>query len=447
MAKHRRRNAREIEAKPGRWLVFHLLAFTILASIASHYIYSNRLIWPPIHSDGDGYYAYLPTLLIHKKLDFGVLKDHFGGAIPDYTGIHRHPQTGNFYNKYPIGVALLMVPFFGIAHALTQIAGLAADGYSEIYQYAVVASAVFYYCLGAVFLFRFLNSYFSFRPSLAAIVLVTYGTNLFHYVTYDAAFSHVYSFAFVSILIVLTARFWKRPTTLVALAVGVTIGILFLIRNYNLIYVLFFLFYGFLRTEKQRAPNILSFLVTGAGFSVTVLLQILFWLKTTGQPFAYSYPGETFSLASPQIIPVLFKLQKGALLWSPCLAAGLAGLCLALRSPLKKIALPSLAILGILTYIIAAWWAWGFGVSYGHRGFIDAYPLFAIGLAYLISVVKDRYRWTLGILLAGSVAVVLAQMHNYWIGKLPGEHVTWQMYKNGFAPHSETTADVRHCRI
>lgn len=136
MAKHRRRSAREIEAKPGRWLVFHLLAFTILASIASHYIYSNKLIWPPIRSDGDGYYAYLPTLLIHKKLDFGVLKDHFGGAIPDYTGIHRHPQTGNFYNKYPIGVAVLMVPFFGIAHALTQIAGLAADGYSDIYQYA-----------------------------------------------------------------------------------------------------------------------------------------------------------------------------------------------------------------------------------------------------------------------------------------------------------------------
>ena len=33
------------------------------------------------------------------------------------------------------------------------------------------------------------------------------------------------------------------------------------------------------------------------------------------------------------------------------------------------------------TYLIASWWDWQFGASYGHRGFIDVLPLLAFGLA------------------------------------------------------------------
>ncbi|HEX2454570.1 MAG TPA: hypothetical protein VHI99_12775, partial [Vicinamibacterales bacterium] len=37
--------------------------------------------------------------------------------------------------------------------------------------------------------------------------------------------------------------------------------------------------------------------------------------------------------------------------------------------------------LTVNTYLIASWWDWQFGGSYGHRGFVDSLPLLAIGLA------------------------------------------------------------------
>ncbi|MBD2127323.1 hypothetical protein H6F97_13200 [Microcoleus sp. FACHB-1] len=84
--------------------------------------------FPLIRSDGDGYYIYLPTLLIHKTLNFSVLKQQFMGNIINCPGIYLHPTTGKFMNIYPIGVAVLMSPFFLLAHFLTIITHLYIAG-------------------------------------------------------------------------------------------------------------------------------------------------------------------------------------------------------------------------------------------------------------------------------------------------------------------------------
>ena len=46
------------------------------------------------------------------------------------------------------------------------------------------------------------------------------------------------------------------------------------------------------------------------------------------------------------------------------------------------------------TYLIASWWDWQFGASYGHRGFIDVLPLLAFGLGGLLRVERRPRRAT-----------------------------------------------------
>ncbi len=72
--------------------------------------------------------------------------------------------------------------------------GASADGFSAPYQIAVATAGLVYLVLGLGVLYRLLSR--TFRPSVVMLTLVvlTFGTDLFHYGTYDNTFSHVYSF-------------------------------------------------------------------------------------------------------------------------------------------------------------------------------------------------------------------------------------------------------------
>jgi hypothetical protein len=94
-----------------------VVVLTILVGVYFISAFSQGLAYPPIKSDGEGYYAYLPTLLIHKTIDFRVLEQtHFQGGTYDWAGISLNASTGMLMNRYPIGVAVLMSPFFLVAH-------------------------------------------------------------------------------------------------------------------------------------------------------------------------------------------------------------------------------------------------------------------------------------------------------------------------------------------
>ena len=121
---------------------------------------------------------------------------------------------------------------------------------------------------------------------------------------------------------------------------------------------------------------------------------------------------------------MLFSVQKGLFFWSPLLllaCAGLAGL-LRSRHSARAFVLPAVLFLAADTYLIASWWDWQFGGSYGHRGFVDALPVFALGLAAFYSVVRAGARWTLtavGAVATLSVMLSVFQMLQYWNRVLP----------------------------
>ena len=87
-------------------------------------------------------------------------------------------------------------------------------------------------------------------------------------------------------------------------------------------------------------------------------------------------------------------------------------------------------MLAVHTYVIASWWDWQFGASYGHRGFVDVLPLLALGLAAFFewsATASPGERplpgWPCG------VALSVFQMLQYWNGVLPMSDTTWAQYR------------------
>jgi hypothetical protein len=48
--------------------------------------------------------------------------------VQTWTGITLDPETSNYLDKYPIGTALLQLPFFLLADGVTLLFGLDRSG-------------------------------------------------------------------------------------------------------------------------------------------------------------------------------------------------------------------------------------------------------------------------------------------------------------------------------
>lgn len=346
-----------------------IILMGIMAMLATNYIYKNGYNGPPIRSDGKGYYVYLPSFFI----------DHsFQMQTDEFTPYWYVLENGNVVNSYPMGTAILQIPFFLIAHMYTLFHNpVAADGWSEAYQVGNIVSAIVYCSIGIFFLYQVLRRYFSSRISLASCILISLGTNFFNYVTHDASFSHIYSFSVLTVFLYhlvtyeedkkdfLKGRGIRKTINLAAF--GVLAGMILLIRNTNIVYVLLYVFYGVdsAGALKKRFAEIIkpvnSLPIIFAGI-VTISPQLIYWKKVTGHFLYVSYRGTgLFDWFRPHILNVLFSVRKGALFWCPLLVFAILGICIK-NEKLVKIRTASVIffLIELVHYLfmalLAVWW-------------------------------------------------------------------------------------------
>ena len=111
-----------------------------------------------VTGDGKGYYAHLPALVIYHDWDYRFMEKYESTYYePANYAEFRNQVDGEWVNKYFAGVTLLMMPFFLLAHLVSLVSGLPADGYNPVYQYAVAFAALFWLWAGLFFLRKFLN--------------------------------------------------------------------------------------------------------------------------------------------------------------------------------------------------------------------------------------------------------------------------------------------------
>jgi hypothetical protein len=425
-----------------RGLRHFVAAAALLAAVAYAALYGPLDSPPPIHSDGYSYYVYLPSAFLYHDATLDALaRDLHGGAYPEFTGIRRWPSTGRWLNLHPIGTAILMAPFFIVAHLLSVWSNLPRDGFSLYYQHGAALGAIAYALLGLAILRQMLRQQFSDGVVFATLICITWGTNLFHYMVFDGTFSHAYAFFMVCLFVWLTQQWWDRPTLTRSVAIGGVAGLNILIRHTNAIYVLVLPLYGIVHWEDVRARAIdlrdrWRMLAAAAIAGLIVLApQLALYKWITGKWFVNAYVtyGMGFSLASPHVADTLFSTQKGLFFWSPILLVAAAGVLVA-TGRARALALPAIVVFAIQTALIATWSQWQFGATFGHRGFTDGFALAAPFMAASFEWVA-RHRRAIPVVAIGATTAVLlsvAQMIQYWIGVLPTADTTWAQYQELF---------------
>lgn len=160
------------------------------------------------------------------------------------------------------------------------------------------------------------------------------------------------------------------------------------------------------------------------------------YYQATGRPVVSAYGDLGFNWSDPQLFGVLFGTAKGLFFWSPILLLGAAGLVLLDRSGREASAfvLPGCLFLAANTYLIASWWDWQFGGSYGHRGYVDSLPVFALGLAAVFERASRRSapKWAMVAVVVSLGALSIFQTLQYWHGIIPFQDTTWTQYRELF---------------
>ena len=423
-----------------------LLITVVLMFCGIVWVYHVKVLnAPKVYSDGFGYYVYLPALI-------------YGDFSFQFTEGWEHPLSlaetaGGEIDKYPVGVAIMESPFFFTAHLLSLLrdaltGSVTATGYSNLYQYMILIGGICYWVAGTLLLYmllwRFLG--FSKKVSLLACVVITYGTNLFHYASYDACFSHIYSYFLFNLFLFYLCWYEERDREKKnklwqTCIFGLLAGLIFMCRNTNILFVLTYVFYGVRdgRTFRERMltifkpSRVVPIILTGC---VTIFPQLLYWHTATGHWFVYSYGSEPFYWLQPQLANFLFSVRKGLFFWSPLRLLAVAGMIPAFKRR-RQLYTGLVVFFLVVVYVSSAWWSWYYGGSYGQRVAVDFMCLFTVFLAHIFSMLEEMrqrdggsggYRaaacgvYTYCVL---CVAWNILCMFAYWYRVLPSDMADW----------------------
>ncbi|MCB0400788.1 MAG: hypothetical protein KDD41_01775 [Flavobacteriales bacterium] len=402
-------------------IVTELIIVLAVILVSNYYLKPEKII---IKADGKGYYEYLPAIFIYHDLSWQYLD------TLNTPGYYKHSEYvvgaiigsgSDQHNKYFAGTAILMAPFFAVAHVVAKVFHYKADGYSLPYQQAMWYAALFYLWIGLLYVKRLLLI-FNIRRFIIFItqVLLVFATPLLHYVTYEATFSHVYSFVTISAFMYYGLLFISNRKNTHLYLVGFLLGLAFLIRPFNILIApaLLIAFSSFRQVvvfvrylaNKKKMALLITVLIGG----LVVGVQCLLWYIQKGSIFFDSYGQETFDFSNPHILSILFSYKKGLFLYSPVLLMGIVvGLYFAFKQkkylPVFSIAFPIL----VFTYVLSCWWSWWYGMSYGQRSYIDVLALFAIPIAYGLNQLPRKILYLLLPVYLVTIPVTVIQNFQY----------------------------------
>ena len=392
---------------------------------------------PPIRSDGFGYHLWLRAMA-RGRLDFCNERarpkwySHLDIAVTPPS-----PATGRCAVVYPPGVALTKAPLL-----LPWVERRAAKDPGPIEQ--AVTSGLPIVLIGLILqahLGLLESAAVDPRAALFAAALATFGTGLFHYASFDAGFSHIYS-AFWAMMLLAAARL-RRRACVVACA-----SMLVLTRNTNvlllpLVAVLTVWLDG-VRTGTD-APPLRRTLATAAGLGLGALPGVLMqlalnaWFEGRLAFSSYWAAAGTFAPSLDHVLPILCSYERGIVTYYPALPV-MVGATIA--APATR-AVGAAIVATLLGYVAlySSWSSWTLGQGFGHRGFVEIVPLVALPCAVALDRIARRpvVAGVSAVLGAGAIVWCTFLMTAYWMHAIPfggttpgqywdaviGAHLSW----------------------
>ncbi|MCX6282485.1 MAG: hypothetical protein NTU51_11045 [Bacteroidetes bacterium] len=342
-----------------------------------------------ISSDGIGYYAYLPSLIIYSDPSwekFTSAERKFYGR-PDYNPKYLSQQGTKQINKYFSGEAILLLPFFVCGWFFSWISGGNLDGLSFWFQFFAGLGSLFYLFVGINCMRKILLS-FSFSEDVTAFVMlaVLAGTNLFYYSLGQPSMSHTFSFFAVTAFIWTCMQCNDAASNSLRFRAGFLLAFIILLRPVNILVLAALPLFlkgtpvsAFLKKIlPARRPWFLFALIA------LLALQPLLWHLQSGQWIIRSYPDEGFYFMKPHIADFLFSFRRGWFVYTPLMLLPVIGIFHMPGQKHRNIPVFFL-FLFLVVYTSSSWWCWYYSDGFGQRPMIDFYGIFAVLIASTLS--------------------------------------------------------------
>ncbi len=380
-------------------LIALLLSYILILAFLTYYPkFTKQGSEATISYDVAGYYLYLPAIFIYHDVHHLAFQEAMNEKYKYTPGAYQGVllPDGNYTMKYPIGASIFYAPWFFIAHAWANIAGLNADGFSKPYQIMLSLGCLFYAFLGLWVLRKILLRYFSETATGLTILSLVFATNYLNYSAIDNAMTHNLVFTVFTCVIWFTIKYYENPKIKFAIILGILCGLAALIRPTDILIILIPLLWGvkqtgdvksrilfLLRNRKQTIIFILMVSLVGC-------IQLLYWKITTGHFLFYSYEEQGFDWSTPHFKDGFFSYKKGWWLYTPFMAFIVPGFVFLYKQH-KQLFWGILLFTLINIYIVFSWSIWWYGGSLGQRSMVESYALLSFPIAAFFSaLIKSK---------------------------------------------------------
>lgn len=244
---------------------------------------------------------------------------------------------------------------------------------------------------------------------------------------------HAAGAAILSTLLFLVAR-WHGQTARIrpaqGILLGVLVGLLFLIRNTNMLMLPGLAAVAWTRRRVSVGEGIPVLL---GSVCIVAVQPISLWFLWGRLRFS-TYLNESFTSGVSGVVNVLVSARHGLLVYSPWYAVLLLIAAYgAFRVPqARRVCIAVIASFLLMVLANGTWWCWWFGWSYGSRAFIETLPLLSLAAAMSVSGLGRSKR--MRIPLAAFMLAVVALNLYLWLGYLlkgyphDGSHTVAQAY-------------------
>lgn len=416
----------EYVKNPFHWFIGFIIVFSIFRFL------SNDSVKNIIYSDGRGYYAYLPALFIYDDGSFEKSYQaekmyHVGENLQLY--LYKN-EEGKRYNKYFPGVAILQLPFFALATFTSWVINEPITGYSNIFYFYFLLGSIFYSITGVLLFKRCLALLV---PNYIAqlnwmIPLLFISTPLLYYFINTPSYTHHYSFFLFGLFTYSVLELKQKMTSKNVLLIGLTLGLIILVRPTNGIVVLMVPFIlGDVNSFKDAVRLLFSsmqlLLTLFVSFFIFFSIIFFIWRWETGSWIVWSYNGEGFNFLHPQFFSCLFSFRIGLFVHTPVLLLSILGIYFFLKRNSFQAFFWSLFFI-LICWIFSSWWCWDFLSNYGNRPYTEHLFFIMIPIFYLY----DRFSKTTRICLILFALIGGIRYYSITSGAMSSQRFTKENY-------------------
>lgn len=382
--------------------------------------------------DSYGYYMYLPHLFekghlnISKEWAEKRQYEYCDKSIPVYQLVPS--ENGNVINIYHMGLALVELPSYTIAHVYSSWTGHKTDGFSTPFRVAFYLNALFFIFVGIHFLRRLLLLFFKDHISSLVLISIFFASNIFATYLFMYQLQHLYLFALNTMMLYYLFRylrdFRKKHLIFSALIFGLTCFIRPTQALWGIIpMVLLVKEFGWTKTFWKQ---LLLYPLFAILFNIP---HVLYWKIIGGKFLKLNMHTEELILVDPNAFDFLFSFQKGWFVYSPIFLLIIPAFIYLFKH--KRNLFWALFLFTILTiWVLSSWECWWYAASFGARVMVDGYAVMALLIGFgLMKLWQWKISKWIGILfIFMCLPLNLLQTYQYHIGYLDYDRMTSQHY-------------------